>query len=113
MKMGTFATKDRKFREFFGGNVFVALAAWRLLNKHDLLPEESGMHAPQYLLWTMFFLKCYPKEGPACGAAGGSTNRKNAVDPKTWRKYVWPYIYALTDLEGPVVSLFIVNCMKT
>ena len=65
------------------------------------------MHAPQYLLWTMFFLKCYPKEGPACGAAGGSTNRKNAVDPKTWRKYVWPYIYALSDLEGPVVSLFI------
>ena len=50
MKFGTFATEDRKFREFFGGSVFVALAAWRLLNKHDLLPEESGMHAPQYLL---------------------------------------------------------------
>jgi hypothetical protein len=57
----------------------------------------------------MFFMKwCYPKEGPTCGAAGGSTNCKNAVDPKTWRKYVpWPYIYALSDLEGPVGSLFI------
>ena len=106
MKMGTFATEDRKFREFFGGSVFVALAAWRLLKNNDLLPEESGMQAPQYLLWAMFFMKNYPKEGPACGAAGGSTNSKNAVDPKTWRNYVWPYIYALSDLEGPVVSLF-------
>jgi hypothetical protein len=30
-----------------------------------------------------------------------------AVDPKTWKKYVWPMIYALADLEAEVVSLFL------
>ena len=40
-----------------------------------------------------------------CAAAG--TAEKGAVDPKTWRKYIWPWIYSLADLEDDVVSSFV------
>ena len=45
---------------------------------------------------------CIPKEGPACAIAGGSGG---AVDPKTHRKFVWAFIYAIADAESIVVSL--------
>jgi hypothetical protein len=53
----------------------------------------------------MYFLKCYPCIQEACAAAGQADS--GAVDPKTWKKYVWPMIYALADLEAEVVSLFL------
>ena len=58
-----------------------------------------------HMLWAMYFVKCYPLTQEACAAAGGTNS--GAVDPKTWKKYVWPMIYALADLEAEVVSLFL------
>jgi hypothetical protein len=57
------------------------------------------------MLWRMYFLKCYPPTQEACAAAGQADS--GADDPKTWKKYVWPMIYALADLESEVVSLFL------
>ena len=54
-----------------------------------------------HLLWALYFMKVYPKEGTACATAGGSGG---AIDPKTLRKYVWPIILGLADLEPNVVS---------
>ena len=100
LSKASFATEDCRFREYFGVSVIVALAAWRLLVKHDLLPDETevGVASPEHMLWVMYFLKCYPRTGEGCGAAGGSTRKNSAVDPKTWRKYIWPMIYSLSDL---------------
>ncbi len=53
---------------------------WDMLEEGNLLPEKCE---PKHLLWTHYFLKCYPKEDPGCGAVGGS---KGAIDPKTMRK---------------------------
>ena len=39
----------------------------------------------------------------ACSTAGGS---KGAIDPKTFRKYIWPMIEAISDLEPYVYVHF-------
>lgn len=90
--------EDRRFHEFFGTGVAVAINAWTLLVEHERLEENAEI---SHLLWAMYFLKCYPKTGEGCAAAA---SEKGAVDPKTWRKYIWPMIYALADLESILVS---------
>jgi hypothetical protein len=43
-----------------------------------------------------------PSAIQGCAAGGGSGI---AVDPKTYQKWVWAYIKAISDLELKVVSL--------
>jgi hypothetical protein len=100
-KINTAETEDRRFREFFGVGVHVAIITWTLLLQHGLLPDEAAV---PHLLWTLYFLTCYPKQEEGCVAAA---SKNGAIDPKTWRKYIWPMIYALSDLESVVVSLIV------
>ena len=97
-KIGSKVTEDRAFREFFGTNPFVATALWNMLAVHDFIPAEGEI---KHFLWTLNFMKVYPKQGVVCSIAGGSSG---AVDPKTFRKYMWPFIHAIADLEPVVVS---------
>ena len=89
---------DRRFREFFGAGVVVVMALWNLLVETDLLPEDGQI---AHLLWTLYFFKAYPTQNVACSAAGGT---RGAIDPKTFRKYIWPFVSAIADLEQVVVS---------
>ena len=99
------ATEDRRFRDYFGCSVHVAIIAWSLLVQTGKLPDEDeGPRDIEHMLWAMYFLACYPKTQEGCSAAG--TTDKGAVDPKTWRKYIWPWVHALADLEDDVVSAF-------
>lgn len=75
--------------------------AWSLLLEHDKLDEGLGIEIA-HLLWAMYFLKCYPLTEEGCASAG--TAKKGAIDPKTWRKYLWPMIFSLADLKNEVVS---------
>ncbi len=68
----------------------------RLSNDHHWLRTE-----PKHLLWTLYFLKVYPREGPGCAAVGGS---RGAVDPKTMRKWVWLFLERIAELADEVVS---------
>jgi len=61
---------------------------------------EGGL--PKHLLWALHFMKAYPLQAQGCAAVGGYGG---AVDPKTYRKWVWAYIEAVSDLELEVVSL--------
>ena len=81
LSKASFATEECRFREYFGVSVIVALAAWRLLVKHDLLPDktEVGVASPKHMLWAMYFLKCYPRTGEVCGAAGGDERRRDTT----------------------------------
>ena len=103
-------TEDRRFREYFGVSVHVAIITWSLLVDHEKLPsQEEGGGDIEHLLWKLHFLFCYPKTQQGCSAAGGTDERgRGAVDPKTWRKYIWLMIYALADLESEVVSASLV-----
>ena len=97
-KIGSTSTEDRAFREFFGMNPRVTVALWKMMNEYDFIPPEGEIN---HLLWTLHFLKAYPKQGTVCSTAGGSCG---AIDPKTLRKYMWPFIHAIAALEPAVVS---------
>ena len=48
-------------------------------------------------------MKLYRTEPDMCANAGGSCG---AIDPKTFRKWLWPFLDALIDLQYKVVSIF-------
>jgi hypothetical protein len=95
----SFAIAARIFRELFGTNLRVVDNVWFLLDDLEINPE-GGL--PKHLLWALHFMKAYPLQAQGCAAVGGSDG---AVDPKTYRKWVWAYIEAISDLELDVVSL--------
>ena len=88
----TAANEDCLFREYFGCGADKAMIAWNMLESFDMVPSGGQIN---HLLWTLFFMKQYPVEGVACGAVGGS---KGKIDPKTYRRWVWPFLCALSDL---------------
>ncbi len=89
----TEATEMRIFRELFGTRLLVVKNLWFLLDELSLHPE-GGL--PKHLLWALHFMKAYPLQAQGCAAFGRSSG---AVDPKTYRKWVWAYIEAVSDLE--------------
>jgi hypothetical protein len=94
------ATEDRCFREYLGCGAATTLLAWNMLICFKLLPESAML---LHLLWTLFFMKQYHTQEPACSTVGGS---QGAINPKTLRKHVWPIILVLAGLEPWIVSLF-------
>ncbi len=64
----------------------------------SLNPESWQIH---HLLWILF-MNQYPTKGVSCEVVGGSTGR---INPKTYRKWVHPFMEALSDLEPYVVVL--------
>ena len=103
--VGTDEMEDRHFREFFGTSIGLVMMVWDLLVDHSLLPEKG---LPKHLLWALYFLKVYPKQSPGCSVVGASAG---AVDPKTFRKWVWAFIVAIAELVDEVVSIFYILTM--
>jgi hypothetical protein len=105
-KVGTGASEDRRFCEHFGAPFAIVRIVWDMLVEGGLLPKNGK---PKHLLWTLYFLKCYSKEGPGCAAVGGS---RGAINPKTMRKWVWLFFERICELADKVVSLFISLCLR-
>ena len=57
-----------------------------------MFPDESIIH----MMWALMFLKMYGKESAMSSMAG--------VDKKTYRKWVWIFVFIIADLEALVVS---------
>ena len=74
---GTAAMKDRRFCKLFGASIGIVLQVWHMMDDGGLLPEKTK---PKHLLWTLYVMKVYPQEAPACSNVGRSGG---AVDPKT------------------------------
>ena len=91
---GSTITAERRFRELFGCAPDIAVAVWKLIDRESALPGKAAI---DHLLWALMFLKVYSKEATASGMAGG-------VDEKTYRKWVWLFVVAISELEGSVVS---------
>jgi hypothetical protein len=100
-RVGLDATEARRFREFFGTSVRVVGILWEFLVRDELRPRGGR---PWHLLWALYFLKVYAKEGPGCAVVGGA---HGGVDPKTYRKWVWAFIEAISELVDLVVSFLI------
>lgn len=91
-------TEDRRFRSCFGIGAHIAILAWNMMLQRDLLPDIGSF---RHYLWALMFMKLYAEnETEMCILMGG-------IDPKTMRKYVWPYIYSIFELHYFVVSLAI------
>ena len=95
-------TEDRIFRETFGCGVIIALTTWEMMSDADLLPTNGCLH---HFMWALMFMKVYGKEMTMCALAG-------AIDPKTWRKWTWLFIAAISGLEPFVVSSSILETVS-
>jgi hypothetical protein len=93
--------EDRRFRELFGASIGIVLHVWYTMDEGSLLPDKSK---PKHLLWTLYFLKVYPRGAPGCSAIGGGGG---GIDPKTLRKWVWLFIERVAELADKVVSIFL------
>ncbi len=71
---------------------------WELVVPDKLRPKGGR---PEHLLWMLYLLKVYPKQGPGCSVVGASAG---TVNPKTHRKWVWAFIEAIAKLVDCVVS---------
>ena len=101
-RAGTSFMESRRFRDFFGTSSAVAMILWDLLVEHGLLPHKGKI---KHLLWALYFMKVYATESATCSVLGGS---QGAIDPKTLRKWVWPFIYAIDYLTSEVVSVILI-----
>ena len=101
-KLGRRTPEDERFRLFYGASSHTTMDAWIRLNRRDLVPVGGYFF---HLLWALIFLKLYPKEGAMCALAGGP---EGAIDPKTLRKWIWPFIDGLAELDVYVVSAFFI-----
>ena len=83
-------TQNHQFWELFGCGPGFALNVWNLI--FEDFPEESIIH----VMWALMFLKMSGKESAMSSMAG--------VDEKTYRKWVWIFVFKIADLEALVVS---------
>jgi hypothetical protein len=98
LKIDTAAMEDCRFCSFFGTRQEIVEMVWDMLGEGGLRPEKSE---PKHLLWALYILKVYPREGPGCSTVGGS---KGAIDPKTMQKWVWLFLERIAELSDNVVS---------
>jgi hypothetical protein len=83
----------------FGTSPEMCARLWRMLDPFASIPK--GVHQ-RHLLWALMFLKLYCAESVLCTLAGGETGQ--AVDEKTFRKWCWLFVEAISDLQYSVVS---------
>ena len=91
-------TEDRRFRQFFGISATSAVDTWGRMKENELIPDGGKF---LHLLWALMFFKTYSVDTVLCSHAGGIYG---AIDPKTFRKWLWPMVYAISELEYSVVS---------
>ena len=81
------------FSSFFGATAQVILIVWGLLSTNDLICGGSLEH----LLWACMLMKQYMGDRVSSKLAG--------ADVKTFRKWSWHMISAMSWLEAEVVSV--------
>jgi hypothetical protein len=85
---GTPQLLDRRFCSAFGARIVVVVKLWNLLDQQNLLPGKPQV---RHVLWMLAFLKSYlPEE---------EYRRQYAVTEKTFRKWVWIYMDACSNIR--------------
>jgi hypothetical protein len=103
--IGSSLTEERTFREYFGTTKVIVAKLWDLLSQWQMIPEDGTTN---HIMWALFFMRAYPKEAVTCSTVGGSGG---AIDPKTLRKYIWPFIRVTAGLQSEVVSFLCMLCV--
>jgi hypothetical protein len=97
--IGFAGIEEHHFRVFWGMGPSVISKLWIMMANQDIIPQEGEI---KHLLWTLHFVKAYPRQSAVWSKVGGSTG---AIDPKMFRKYMWPFIHSIANLKTAVVSL--------
>ena len=87
----------RRFRARFGLDPISVLILWKMLTTEGIEILSTPLSL-EHLFWALDFLKNYSNESVQADNYG--------VDPKTYRKWLWPYIKAVASLAPKVVSTF-------
>jgi hypothetical protein len=87
--------EDLRFRGYFGVSAEVAVEVWCMMDEHNCLPDDSKFI---HFLWALAFMRLYPENDKALSTSLGGS------DPKTIRKYIWPIISSIFELDSVVVS---------
>lgn len=103
-KRGKDAIFLRRFRARFGLDPISVLILWKMLTTDHTIEILSTPLSLENLFWALDFLKNYSNESVQADNYG--------VDPKTYRKWLWPYIKAVASLAPKVVSIFYMRKVK-
>jgi hypothetical protein len=87
---------NQEFRWHFGVPPVVCSDVWRIGS------FQAGTR-PVYILWALLFMFTYMTETILCSMIG--------VDPKTFRKWVWPVIHSIAAVAPRIVSFCLVSCV--
>lgn len=90
---GSGSVAERRFRSAFGVDILVCAIAWEWLEWKGTIPEGGSK---EHFLWACLQLMVYPTENVLSMLLD--------VDEKTFRKWAWSFLLALSDLECDVVS---------
>ena len=85
---------QRRFRATFGLTSDDCCDLWERLSCSDCVSRKSQ---PFHLLWALMLMKVYVSETVLAALAGG-------VDEKTFQKWAWMFIHAISMLEADMVS---------
>ena len=86
-------TDLQHFESFFGAHPSICSVVWNKFVDEATIPKGGQ---PYHLLWDCMFLKTYNNEACLSSTVG--------VDEKTFRKWNWLFVKAISDLEDEVVS---------
>lgn len=76
----------RRYKGLFGVTPLICSVTWNYITKYA--PQETK---PRHLLWGLCFLKCYNTEHVNSVMFG--------VDEKTFRKWIWIIVDALSSIK--------------
>jgi len=96
------STFQKRWMSLFGVSPFVCALIWNMLAPTINTTFGHCVH-PRHLLWALCFLKVYATEKPMRIICGGGS-KQDAPDEKTYRKWVWIFVYSMHDLYDTLVS---------
>lgn len=92
--------EEEKFQSMFGVTPTVCSIAWNMIISmlnEDPADSEYDKLSPMHMLWTLYYLRCYPKERQISSVVG-------RVCRNNFRKWVCFLIPSIAGLDNEVVS---------
>ena len=83
----------RKFRSHFGTCPAICAELWQMIDPQEFINRFAR---PEHLLWGLMLMRVYATEEVLSGIAG--------VTEKTYRKWAWKFVQAVSDLSYTLVS---------
>jgi hypothetical protein len=78
----------------FGTTPLIYQCLWAFLIQFKVVIPKGGM--PYHLPWALLFMKCYTSEQVLANMVG--------TTPKTFWKWIWPFVAEIARLEPIVMS---------